>query len=374
MACRVVHLTSVHPPFDVRIFYKECKSLAMAGYDVTLIAPRAEGDVIRDGVKVCAVPPPRNRGERMTRTIWKVYQAAVRENAEIYHFHDPELMPVGVLLRARGKRVIYDVHEDYTDAMSDKQWIPSVLRGPASVAVRACEATFTAAFDRVIVATPTIARKFRAGKTRLVQNFPWTHEFRPSDNPPYDKREAIAVYVGALSDQRGLREMRQAVELAAKETPIRLVIAGQVNSGAKADFEHDRENRLVEHRGLLGRAQVAELLAQARVGLVLFHPRGNYVNAQPNKLFEYMSTGLPVIASDFPHWRKIVKSAECGLLVDPLNPPAIAEALVWILRHPAEAAEMGLNGQRAVAENYNWEHESESLIATYAELQNTGGA
>ncbi len=369
MPCRVVHLTSVHPPFDVRIFHKECKSLAMAGYDVTLIAPRAEGDVIRDGVKVCAVPPPRDRRERMTHTIWKVYEAAVRENGEIYHFHDPELMPVGVLLRMRGKRVVYDVHEDYTNTVRDKQWIPTLLRGPAAAVVRACEFSFTTVFDRVIAVTPTIARKFRASKTRLVQNFPRTHEFRSHDNLPYEKREAIAVYVGGLSDDRGLREMRLAVELAAKETPVKLVIAGHVSSGAKAEFERDRKNRLVEHKGQLDRSQVAELLGRARVGLVLFHQTGNYVNAQPNKLFEYMAAGLPVVASDFPRWREMISSAGCGRLVDPLNVPAIAEALLWILRHPAEAAEMGLNGRRAVAEKYNWEHEAQGLIATYAELQ-----
>jgi glycosyltransferase involved in cell wall biosynthesis len=371
MPCRVVHLTSVHPPFDVRIFHKECKSLAMAGYEVTLIAPRAEGDVICEGVKVCAVPVPRDRRVRMTRTIWQIYEAAVREKAKIYHFHDPELMPVGVLLRARRKRVIYDVHEDYASAVREKQWIPALLRRPASAAVRACEVGFTAAFDRVIAATPTIAWRFRQSKTRLVQNFPRKHEFSFSDHLPYEKRDAIAVYVGGLADQKGLREMGQAVELAAKELPVKLVIAGKVTSGAKVEFENDRENQLVELKGLLGRAQVGELLARARVGLVLFHPVRNHVNGQPNKMFEYMAAGLPVVASDFPLWRKIIKSAECGLVADPLNPAAIAEALVWLLRHPARAAEMGRNGQRAVAENYNWERESESLIATYAELEPT---
>ena len=142
-----------------------------------------------------------------------------------------------------------------------------------------------------------------------------------------------------------------------------------MNSGTRAEFQHDRASSLVEHKGQLGRAQIAEVLGRAKVGLVLLHPTGNYVNAQPNKLFEYMSAGLPVLASDFPLWRKIVGSIKCRLVVDPLNPSAIAEALVWLFRHPAQAAEMGLNGQRAVAEKYNWERESKYLIATYAELQ-----
>jgi lipopolysaccharide/colanic/teichoic acid biosynthesis glycosyltransferase/glycosyltransferase involved in cell wall biosynthesis len=365
---RVVHLSSAHSSNDVRIFHKECKSLVMAGYDVTLIAPGANGEVSCEGVKVQALPQPRNRLERMTRTVWLVYQAARRENADIYHFHDPELLLVGALLKKQGKRVIYDVHEDFASDVSNKRWIPALLRGPLSMAVGASERTFTADFDRVIAVTPTIASKFPAGKTRLVRNFPWSQEFRASGSVPYEKREAIAVYVGGLSDVQGLREMRQAVELAAKEIPIRLVVAGWLNHGVKAGFQRDGESRLVEYMGRLGRSEVAELLARAKVGLFLLHPLPCKVNGLPSKLFEYMAAGLPVVASDFPYWRKLIERAECGLFVNPLSPAAAAEALVWLFRHPAEAAQMGQNGRRAVAENYNWERESECLIATYAEL------
>lgn len=369
MACRVVHLTSVHRAFDTRIFHKECKSLAVAGYDVTLIAPHAEGDLVQDGVKLRAVAPPQDRRERIMRTVFDVYRAAVREDAEIYHFHDPELMPIGGLLKLHGKRVIYDVHEDYAGTMRGKKWLPTILQSAAATAVTVGETAFSAACDRVIAATPTIASKFHSRKTQLVQNFPWKDELRPSERLPYEKREAIVAYIGVLSDLRGLREMKQAAALAAKQTPVRLVTAGQVIPGAKAELDDHSENKLVEHLGLLDRRQIAELLSRARVGLVVLHPTGNYVNAQPVKLFEYMSAGVPVIASDFPLWRKIVESAGCGLLVDPLNPAAIAEALVWLINHPAEAAEMGGNGQRAVSERYNWEREAERLVATYTELE-----
>jgi glycosyltransferase involved in cell wall biosynthesis len=242
------------------------------------------------------------------------------------------------------------------------------MRAPAALLFRLCEAACTLAFDRVIAVTPSIASAFPPRKTRLVQNFPWRDEFRRAGEVPYEKRDPIAVYVGGLSDQRGLREMRQAVELAAKQVPIRLVIAGKLIPGARAEFQRDSASRLVEYKGMLDRSQVADLLGRARVGLAVFHPTANYLNSQPHKLFEYMAAKLPVVASDFPHWRRMIGSPACGLLVDSLNPAAIAEALVWLFRHPARAAEMGQNGRSAVERNYNWEHESESLIATYAEL------
>ena len=372
MPCRVAHLTSVHYAFDTRIFHKECKSLAMAGYDVTLIAPHADGDQNLDGVKLRAVRPPRHRRERMTSTIKAVYQAAVQENAEIYHYHDPELMPIGVLLKLHGKRVIYDVHEDYAGTMKGKQWIPAVLSGPASVAVDLCEATLARACDRIVAATPTIADKFKPARTRLVRNFPLLHELQSPSALPYDQREPIGMYVGWLGDEHGMGTMTTAVELAEKQLPVKLLIGGKVIPGANARFAKGGEHELVKYLGFLSRPQIAELIGRSRVGMVTLLPTGNSVNAMPTKLFEYMSGGLPVIASDFPVYRSIVESAGCGLLVDPNDPAAIAEALVWLLAHPSEAAEMGRNGLRAVAEKYNWEHEAECLISTYEELQPAG--
>lgn len=366
--CRVVHLTSVHYAFDTRIFHKECKSLAEAGYDVTLIAPHGDGDLIRGGIKLRAIEPPRNRRERMLSTVRAVYRAAVGEDADIYHFHDPELIPVGALLKLRGKKVIYDVHENYAGTMHDKQWLPPGLRGLASIAVSACETTLTRSCDWVIAATPTIANKFRPQQTQLVQNYPWLNELFVPDALPYERREELAVYVGWLGDDRGMREMTQAVELAAKTISIKLVIGGKLIPGARGDFQDSRRSNLVEYLGFLTRPQVADLVSRAKIGMVTVLPGGNNTNAQPTKLFEYMSAGLPVIASDFPVFRQIVESAGCGILVDPQNPVAIANAMVWLLQNSSQAAEMGRSGRRAVAKRYNWEREAKFLVAAYDEL------
>ena len=156
---KVCHLTSVHRPFDTRIFYKECRTLAQAGYEVVPVVTHDKNDVI-DGVRIKGVPKPKNRRERMTKTVWQVYKAAVAENADIYHFHDPELIPVGIMLKLKGKKVIYDVHEDVPKQILTKYWIPSFLRRAASASASLFEKIGSKFFDGIVAATQTIADKF----------------------------------------------------------------------------------------------------------------------------------------------------------------------------------------------------------------------
>jgi glycosyltransferase involved in cell wall biosynthesis len=131
-------------------------------------------------------------------------------------------------------------------------------------------------------------------------------------------------------------------------------------------------DRVVEH-GQLSRSAVAELLQGVQAGLVLFHPEPNHVEAQPNKLFEYMSAGIPVIASDFPLWRDLIERECCGLAVDPLDEAAIASAIEYVLTHPDEAEAMGRRGRLAVERTYNWQPQAHKLLDLYARIAGDAG-
>lgn len=365
MTRRIVQMTSVHPPFDVRIFHKECRSLARAGFDVTLIAPHDGGDLARDGVLLRAIPLPKSRKERMTRTLGTIYRTAVDADAEIYQFHDPELLPVGMLLKLRGKKVIYDVHEDYSSNMR-KQWIPPMLQSAASLGVKVCEGSMGSVCDRIVAATPKIASQFHPSRTVVVQNFPSKEEFAAVAGRPYGERKNIVLYLGYLADVRGLREMTSAIEIVNKRLHAELVLAGKMVQGAQS--ARYLASSHVREMGVLDRGRVADLLSQARIGICVYHPTPNYYHGQPTKLLEYLAAGLPVVASDFPFYRQVIESCDCGLLVDPLNPKQIADALLTLLRDPKRAEEMGKRGWNAVQERFNWEHESKQLVATYQSL------
>jgi glycosyltransferase involved in cell wall biosynthesis len=369
---KVVHLTSVHPAYDVRIFHKECKSLAQAGYHVTFIVPHEQDEVI-DGVYVKAVCKPTGRKGRVTRTVWQVYKEALQQNADVYHFHDPELILIGLLLRMKGKKVIYDIHEDVPRHILLKEYIPVISRRAVSKIAALIEWIAGQVFDSIVVVTPTIAQRFPTRKVLIIQNFPIWEELIMESPIPYRERDPVVAYVGGIATIRGINEIVQAMALIPKEVNARLVLAGAFTpKKLETEIQNVPGWSRVDFIGWQSRPQVAELLARARVGVVVLHPLPNYIDSQPIKLFEYMAAGLPVVASDFLLLRKIVDGAGCGLLVNPLDPTAIAEAIKWLLEHPDKAEAMGKRGQLAVRNHYNWEREEKKLVQLYQRISTRG--
>lgn len=364
---RVAHLSSVHPADDVRIFVKECCSLALSGYDVTLIA-RTETDCVKNGVKIIAVTQSGyGRLGRMLVSTYDVLRKAHQTRADLYHFHDPELMPVAALLRLTGAKIIYDVHEDTPRQILSKTWIPSPLRRPIAAALEVFEKMMISlAYTGVVAATPPIARRFPPDMTATVQNFPIPKELiAVGPATPMSQRQPHVVYAGGLTTVRGVCEMVSAMATV-ENVDARLILAGLFTEQNLERRARDLAgwNR-VNHLGWLDRAEVANLLCQARAGLVVLHDIPNYIDSYPIKMFEYMSAGLPVIASDFPLWRSIIERARCGLLVDPKDPISIGNAINWILSHPEEAEAMGARGKVAVSETYNWAIEERKLLEIY---------
>lgn len=359
---KVCILTSVHPPFDTRIFHKEAKSLAKAGYDVSLIAQHDKDEIV-DVIRIVPVPKPKNRLERMTKTVWTVYRKALKINADIYHFHDPELMPIGLLLKRHGKRVIYDVHEDAPRQNLSKSYIPAAFRKPISLMIEALEAFSSRRFDGVVTATPFINRRFlELGANAVnVNNYPLASELYNAEDHWKNKEKAVC-YVGGIVRIRGAFEMVEAIG----RTKYRLLLAGNIELDIEKGLKQMSGWHQIEALGFVDRDGVRATIGRSMAGLVVLHPTINYIDALPVKMFEYMSAGIPVVASNFPLWKEIIEGAECGICVDPLNSEEIAKAIQFIVEHPVEAEQMGKNGRMAVEERYNWGIEEKKLLGFYS--------
>ncbi|MGZ3547635.1 MAG: glycosyltransferase family 4 protein [Vulcanimicrobiaceae bacterium] len=354
-------------PSDPRIAFRECGTLAQAGYDVVLIAAGSVKD-LPQGVRLRSVPLPRGRFERMTRTIWQVYRAALDERADIYHFHDPELMFVGLALRLTGASVVFDVHEDIPLDIVCKAWIPRVLRGPISRASVLALRMLHHGYSAVVAATPSIARHFVDRNTVVVRNYPAMEEL-PKGGADFTQRPEAAVYLGYITELRGIAEMVGAMASPKLGERIRLSLAGVFES---EELERDVRAmpgwRRVDFSGWCHRSEVQHLLGAARVGLLVLRPTASFADSLPTKLYEYMGAGLPVIVSDFLRCSALVREFDCGLVVDPYDIDAVARAITELVCDPARAQAMGERGRLLVSERYRWETEGSKLRELYAGL------
>lgn len=367
---KVTHLTSAHPRDDMRIFHKECCSLAAAGYDVSLVVADGKGAETNKNIKIVDVGKASGRLDRVLYTTRKVFTAALAENAAIYHIHDPELIPCGVQLKKAGKKVIFDSHEDVPSQLLAKPYFNKWIAKVVSKLFYFYERWACKKFNAVVAATPFIEEKFLKinSLSIAVNNFPILSEFSFVDKNLSVRDGKKICYVGGISVIRGIYEIVSSMQFV--KSDVSLLLGGKfserdVELKAKSLAGWDR----VQELGWLDRESIANTLAQSSAGLVTLHPVINYLDALPVKMFEYMCAGLPVIASDFPLWREIIESSKCGICVDPLDPDKIAEAINYIVSNPTVAFEMGVNGRLAVLNHYNWGVEEKKLLNLYSTLQ-----
>lgn len=358
---KICHMTSAHGAEDVRIFIKECISLAKAGYEVYLVERGESYD--KSGVHIVGVGDiPESRMKRMSEGSRIVYEKALSLDCDIYHFHDPELLPYGLKLKKHGKKVIFDSHEDVPAQIRDKKWIPQALRKTVASVYRSYETHVARQIDAVIPATPHIAENFagRAKKNTVVNNFPKLDDIAFHDTP-FAERDAVVCYAGGISEDRGEKIMLEAME----KIDGHLILAGDHE---KQEISCANGRGKVSYVGRLNRAGVNELYGKAVVGLCILKPIENYFYSQPIKMYEYMAAGIPFVCCDFPVWRKVAEESRAGICVDGSSLPQIAEAVNKLLQNRELAEKMGRDGHEYVIRNCCWTNEEEKLLALYADL------
>lgn len=325
------------------------------------------GDEQREGVRIVDAGGCAGRLHRMSVGAWRVYRSALALQGDLYQLHDPELLPVGLLLKREGKRVVFDAHEDVPLQLLSKPYLARPLRHVFASAYAWLQKIAAHRFDGIVTATPSIASRFTPhnSATTCICNYPLLAEFQAPT--PWHERSDTVCYLGDITAIRGAHEMVRAMSRVRGTTRLNLAgraAAPELLGQLQREPGWERVNTL----GQVDRKGVCRLLAQSRAGLVTLHPTANYLDSLPIKMFEYMAAGIPVIASDFPAWRAIIDTFQCGVCVDPLDPDAIAGAIDSLNADPLAAQRMGTNGRTAVLSQFHWEREFNALLALYTKL------
>jgi glycosyltransferase involved in cell wall biosynthesis len=359
---KICMLSSVHSANDIRIVEKEARSLSEAGHAVTVVArPPGPSDIGSIQFKLIEL-----RAIARWKRPWVMGRAAAAlarsTGADVVQFHDPELIPLALLLKRHGFRVIYDVHEDVPADIYSKRWIPRWMRPVVAFGMELVERNTARHFDAIVAATPAIAHRFSGydAAVTLIRNSVRLDEF--IEPTATTKRRRQAVYVGRTSFDRGLVEMVESC----KAAQLPLALAGSIGREEEAWLKASSAD--VSYRGKLGRTEIATLLNESLVGLNLLRPEPNYLQSLPTKLFEYMAAGLPVITSDLPKSKEIVEAAGCGFVVSLGDRAALLKILSGLAAEPQRAIALGLAGRAAVTKDYNWQHDAAELNKLYEEL------
>ncbi|MEM9650549.1 MAG: glycosyltransferase [Actinomycetota bacterium] len=361
----VAHVTSVHQAGDNRIHWRQCASLAEAGFDVRLIVLGPPPRESAPGVTVVSAGKPMGRLPRMFLGALRVFRTTRAQRPKVAHLHDPELMILVPFLRLAGIRVVVDLHEDPSLDIQDKA-LPGPVRVLGLLWYRLLLLLSRPFAGLFVVAWPHPRDPAPADRIIEVRNYPSSGEFDRDRPVPYDQRGPVAVSVGTNGRDRCYAEMIEAAGLLGERGTINIV--GHTNPADLAD----RMAPQIEASGVRltprqNHDGVAAVLGEARVGLCLLYPTKQYVLAEPTKLFEYLSVGLPIVGADMGPTKEVVERHRCGILVDPKDPAAIADAVATILEEPELAATFRSRALEASV-NYTWEAQAARLVAAYDRL------
>ena len=372
----ICHVTSVHTVFDTRIFRRECRSLAAAGFRVSLIAQHDKEESV-EGVEIVPLRRPRNRIERRLLLPREAGELARSAGADLYHFHDPELIPVmRRIARLTSRPVIWDAHENYVSTL--RHFNQMGLLPLSALAAKVFDRLEIAAcrryFGGVVTITERMAERYRvhAIPVCVVGNFA---DLEAIPDPGLERKAAIPRFVssGAHLRDRAPVEIADAFALVRQKLNCELAVWGTFSPA-------DLEDEIRGHALALGAPReslliggpvawntlVRELLPTAWVGCVLLNPRdANNCVGLPNRLFEYWCNAIPVIATAGTEVARLVEEVGGGVVVGSHDPQVLAEAFLELARDPARVTRMGALARAAVEARYNWSSAFVGLLAFY---------
>lgn len=376
---KICHITITHDVFDTRIFKKECVSLKQSGYQVVLIAPHSKKEVV-DGVQILPIFKWESFIERIFSAPKAAIKLAKKVDAELYHFHDPELFPAMISFAKRnGKKVIWDAHENYRDTLyrlnslkiKPISWLAARWFG--WMEINAAKNTLAG----IVTITDVMAEKYRKKgvKTCVLANYADISKFNYKGVIDITDKPRL-ISSGSHFRGRAVKEVAHSFSIIRKEMDAEIVFSGRFTN---SELEEEVKSILSETdvEGINWKVEgsvtfdylINKAIPKAWVGLVLFDISDpNNRNGLPNRFFECWANGLPVIVTRDTQVAKLVKDVNGGIVINDNTPEEIAKAFVAIAKDKKSRNEMSNNAYKAVIDKYNWDKNFQDLKNYYNEI------
>ena len=358
--------TSVHPWNDVRIFHKQAVSLSQK-YIIELHAPAEFKKKHIGNISIIGLQKWHKKSDRI-KTFFILFKRVWGSKAEIFHFHDPELVLLGLYIKCiKRKKVIFDVHENTSQLILERTWIPTVFRKPLYYSFRILEKLSMRYFDSIVLAEDSYTKNFPQ-KNIVIHNYPFltqkTLEF---------KKTIDVIYVGGIMQERGIFEILKIVKMVKQTLPLVFFkIIGPIAKNIESDIVRIIETeKLGENIIFTGRMNYDEAMMEiqrAKIGLALLHPIKNYIESLPTKIFEYMNYEVPFLASNFNYWGTIFDNEKIGYLIPYNGTEQWSEKIIDLLQDDKKRISMGKQGRALIEKQYSWTSEEKHLLTLYHSL------
>lgn len=366
---RVCHITSNHPRTDQRIFWKECMSLSNNGNNVHLIVSDGKGSQIVGSINIHDAGGKYNLVKRLIKTHRKIKRIAINLNCDVYHFHDPELVFVGLWLSRRGRKVIWDMHENIPADIMQKKRFPLFGRKIMVWLYSFLEIFAVKHFNGIVCTRKSVLNSLQKYNKNvvLIENMPLTNYLVN----PLSREERIISFAGAIVSNYQHKEIIQAID---NIDNVKYIMAGPVyNQNYLDELKSLKGYSKVEYVGRVSFEDVKKIYSQANIGLAIhkYTPNmdGKMGNYALTKIFEMMYWKLPVICTNYDLWEEEIFSvAKCGITVDPSSVTQIKNAIQYLLDNPIIAKKMGNNGHDLVIDKFNWKDQEKKLLNLYKNL------
>jgi len=364
----ICHLTSIHKRTDIRVFQKECVSLAnKTNYKVYLVVNDNLPDETLNNVFIKSTNVEmRNRLHRFMNRNKQLYKKALSINADLYHLHDPDLINVGVKLKKLGYKVIFDSHENIPDQIMEKNWIPKYLRWIISKLYGLYEKKKLTKLDYLITVSPHIKNRLKKinMNVSIITNYPI---IKYKSRISHDNDEFRICFAGGI-DHTWNHDL--IIDSISKLSNVKYIIAGPSDSKYIEKLRKIPGWNKVEYLGFISKEEVENLYLSSDLGVALHHSKQVEITGTlgNNKLFEFLESGLPVLCTDYLIWKDIVEKYNCGYTINPLSRTQFIETIEMMIKNRDQLVKLGENGRKAIENEFNWKSQERKLLDIYKRI------